>query len=134
MFKIRFSKLLIPTLLIATISYFSYVYYLKDVILNNQTRSISINEINQSKELILKKLSNQTEISALEIELTGKTTENITLAFGPSRKEITTQIQLKKGTIDFQKSTEWTSGECYFYLFNETGKAIDLNLDYRFIH
>jgi len=82
----------------------------------------------------LTKLEGQTTISSLEIELSGNSAANLILVYGPSKKELIEQVQLKRGTIDFQKSIEWKSDNCYFLVMNEIGEPVNLKLDYRFIH
>jgi len=87
-----------------------------------------------SKACNLKKHEGQSSISSLEIELSGTSTDNLYLVFGPTKDQLLEQIQLKKGTIDFQKSSEWKTDNCYFLIINEKGESVDLKLDYRFIH
>ena len=55
MSKLNFSKLLIPIALIAIIGYFSYAYFLKDIILNNSTQTIEMKDFGLSKAYNLKK-------------------------------------------------------------------------------
>jgi hypothetical protein len=134
MSKFNFSKLLIPIALIAIVGYFSYAYFLKDIILNNSTQTIEIRDFGFSKAYNLKKHEGQSGISSLEIELSGTSTDNLYVVYGPTKDQLVEQIQLKKGTIDFQKSTEWRTNNCYFLLINEKGESVNLKLDYRFIH
>jgi hypothetical protein len=134
MSKLNFSKLLIPIALIAIIGYFSYAYFLKDIILNNSTQTIELKDFGLSKAYNLKKHDGQSSISSLEIELSGTSKDNLYLVFGPTKDQLLEQIQLKKGTIDFQKSSEWKTDNCYFLIINEKGESVDLKLDYRFIH
>lgn len=134
MSKINFSKLLIPIALIAIIGYFSYAYFLKDIILNNSTQTIEMKDFGLSKAFNLKKHDGQSSISSLEIELSGTSKDNLYLVFGPTKDQLVEQIQLKKGTIDFQKATEWKTNQCYFLIINEKGESVNLKLDYRFIH
>jgi hypothetical protein len=134
MSKINFSKLLIPIALIAIIGYFSYSYFLKDIILNNSTQTIEMKDFGLSKAYNLKKHEGQSSISSLEIELSGTSKDNLYLVFGPTKDQLVEQIQLKKGTIDFQKSSEWKTDNCYFLIINEKGESVNLKLDYRFIH
>ena len=134
MFKIKLSKLLIPIALTVLISYFSYTYFLKDIFLNNATQTIEMKDFGLSKAFNLKKHEGQTRISSLEIELSGTSTDNLYVVYGPTKDQLVEQIQLKKGMIDFQKSTEWKADNCYFLIINEKGESVDLKLDYRFIH
>ena len=134
MSKINFSKLLIPIALTGLIGYFSYSTFLKEIILNNSTQSIQIKDVGLSKAFFLTKLEGQTTISSLEIELSGTSKDNLYLVFGPTKDQLVEQIQLKKGIIDFQKSSEWKTDNCYFLIINEKGESVDLKLDYRFIH
>lgn len=134
MSKFNFSKLLIPIALTAIIGYFSYAYFLKDIVLNNSTQTIQMKDFGLSKACNLKKHEGQSSISSLEIELSGTSKDNLYLVFGPTKDQLVEQIQLKKGTIDFQKSSEWKTDNCYFLIINEKGESVDLKLDYRFIH
>lgn len=134
MSNFKFGKLLIPILLTVAIGYFSYTYFLKDIILNNSTQTVELKDFGLSKALNLKKHEGQTRISSLEIELSGTSTDNLYLVFGPTKDQLVEQIQLKKGTIDFQKATEWKTDNCYFLVINEQGNEVDLTLNYRFIH
>ena len=134
MSKFNFSKLLITIALTAIIGYFSYTYFLKDIVLNNSTQTIQLKDFGLSKACNLKKHEGQSSISSLEIELSGTSKDNLYLVFGPTKDQLLEQIQLKKGTIDFQKSTEWKTDNCYFLIINEKGESVDLKLDYRFIH
>lgn len=134
MAKLNFSKLLIPIALTALIGYFSYTYFLKDIILNNSTQTIILKDFGLSKACNLKKHDGQSSISSLEIELSGTSKDNIYLVFGPTKDQLLEQIQLKKGTIDFQTAIEWKTDKCYFLIINEKGEKVNLKLDYRFIH
>lgn len=134
MSNFKFSKLLIPTLLTVVVGYFSYTYFLKDIILNNSTQTIEMKDFGLSKAFNLKKHDGQSSISSLEIELSGTSTDNLYVVFGPTKDQLVEQIQLKKGTIDFQKATEWKTDNCYFLVINEQGNEVDLTLNYRFIH
>lgn len=134
MSNFKFSKLLIPILLTVVIGYFSYTYFLKDIILNNSTQTVELKDIGLSKALNLKKHEGQTRISSLEIELSGTSKDNLYVVFGPTKDQLVEQIQLKKGKIDFQKATEWKTDNCYFLVINEQGNEVDLTLNYRFIH
>lgn len=134
MSKINFSKLLIPIALTGLIGYFLYTTFLKEIILNNSTQSIQIKDVGLSKAFFLTKLEGQTTISSLEIELSGNSAANLILVYGPSKEELIEQVQLKRGTIDFQKSIEWKADNCYFLVMNEIGEPVNLKLDYRFIH
>lgn len=134
MSNFKFSKLLIPTLLTVVAGYFSYTYFLKDIILNNSTQTIEMKDFGLSKAFNLKKHDGQSSISSLEIELSGTSTDNLYVVFGPTKDQLVEQIQLKKGTIDFQKATEWKTDNCYFLVINEQGNEVDLTLNYRFIH
>jgi hypothetical protein len=134
MAKIKFSKLLIPIALTVLIGYFSYTYFLNDIILNNSTQTIQFKDFGLSKACVLKKHEGQSSISSLEIELSGKSSDNLYLVYGPTKDQLLEQIQLKKGTIDFQTAIRWKTNKCYFLIINEKGEKVNLNLDYRFIH
>jgi hypothetical protein len=83
-----------------------------DIILNNSTQTIEIRDFGFSKAYNLKKHEGQSGISSLEIELSGTSTDNLYVVYGPTKDQLVEQIQLKKGTIDFQKSTEWRTNNC----------------------
>lgn len=130
--KQRFTTVFIILTIIA-LGYFMYERYLKEIILNNTTRTIQIEKIIHTKLIKLKKQADQANIYSLELEITGKSDRTILFFFGPNKDQMQQQILLKKGKVDYHYSGDWYSNECYIYFPSENGSNTTMKLDYRFI-
>lgn len=130
---LKFVKLLLPYFLLVIVLFFSYSYFLKDFYWNNVKQSLKIESSLTNQNIKLQKHAAQKNIQALEIEIIGTTKENITVLFGTSKQQVTWQITLKKGKINFSNSIEWTSDYCFIKILNLDTKRSSLRMDYQFI-
>lgn len=126
-------KLLLPYFLLVGVLFLSYTYFLKDFYWNNAKQTIKVESSKSDKVLKLQKHAAQSKIHALEIEIKGMSKENITVLLGTSKQQITWQISLKKGEIDFSNSIEWSSDSCFVRIQQTGAKRSTLTLDYQFI-
>lgn len=133
MVKTKLFKTLIPIALIVLAAYFSYIYFLKDIYLNNQTQTIQIDDLSENKQLELKKHEGQSEVSSLEIEIKGQTDQTIMLLIGTSKNSMLQTIALKKGKLDFSTAVEWNQDNCFILIPASIDSNPDFTIDYRFI-
>ncbi len=133
MAQTRIVKLLLPYLLLIGVLLFSYHYFLKDFYWNNVKQTLKIDSSLSNHVVKLQKHAAQNNIYALEIEIKGTSQENITVLFGNSKEQITWQISLKKGTIDFSNSIDWSSDSCFLRIVTKSPKSSNLTLDYQFV-
>ena len=133
MLKTKLLKSFIPIILIVIVSYISYRFYLKDIYWNNQTQTILIDEKSDSKLIEIKKHSSQNFPYSLEIEIEGRTQENILVLYGTSPTEMSGQVMLKKGPIKFVTSSDWYEDNCFILVHSETNRNFKLKVSYRFI-
>lgn len=131
--QLKFVKLLLPYLLLVGVLSLSYTYFLKDSYWNNTKQTIKIKSSISDQTVKLQKHAAQKNIHALEIELKGTSKENITVLLGTSKQQITWQITLKEGKIDFSNSIDWTADFCYVRIQHPGAKRSNLTLDYQFI-
>ncbi len=133
MLKIKLLKSLVPIVLLIIVSYISYRYFLKDIYWNNQTQTIHIGKNSSLKVLELVKHDSQGEPYSLEIEITGNSTENITVLIGTSPTTMTQQINIKKGVIKFETATDWYQDNCFILVHSERNSGLNVDVNYRFI-
>ncbi|MEY3237743.1 MAG: hypothetical protein RI883_1844 [Bacteroidota bacterium] len=133
MSKIKLLKSLVPILLLIVVSYISYRFYLKDIYWNNQTQTLQIDQNSDSRIIEIKKHSEQNLPYSLEIEIDGNTEENTIVLFGTSPTEMSRQIMLKEGKIQFETGSDWYQDNCFILVHSETNRRFKLNVNYRFI-
>lgn len=133
MIRSKIFKTLLPLLLLAIVGYFSYRYFLKDFYWNNQTQTIHLNDISDKKQFELKKHAAQTGIYSIEFEINGNSDQNLLFLFGDSPSNLSHQILVKKGEIDFVNVMDWYQDKCYMEVLSESNAKINLEIDYRFI-
>ena len=126
-------KLLLPYFLLVSVLFLSYSYFLKDFYWNNLQQTLKIDPSLSNHIVKLQKHAAQKNIHALEIEIKGTSNENLTILFGTSKEQITWQITLKKGKIDFSNSIDWPADSCFVRIQNTGSKTSNLTLDYQFI-
>ena len=133
MVQTRIVKLLLPYLLLVGVLFFSYHYFLKDFYWNNAKQTVKIDSSLSNQVVKLQKHAAQNNIQALEIEIKGTSKENTTVLFGTSKQQVTWQISLKKGKIDFSNSIDWNSDSCFITIQTRDARSSNLTLDYQFI-
>lgn len=130
--KYKFKQLIFIALLVS-FGFLAYRYFLKDFYWNNQTQSIKVENLALHEVFELNKHAEQMHIYALEIEITGKASENVTFYIGESPQTIHQAITIKKGTIDYKASFDWYEGQSYLVFIGDSACIGKLTLDYRFI-
>jgi len=126
-------KQLIFIVLFVSFGYLAYRYFLKDFYWNNQSHTIKVENVALHEVFELTKHDLQGPINALEIELKGKASENITFYIGESPQTIHQVISIKKGNVDYKASFDWSHDQSYIiFIGNPTNKG-NLRLEYRFI-
>ena len=133
MFKLSLLKTLIPILLLASVLYISYHFYLKEIYWNNQTRTIQIEDLSQPKQFYLKKHTAQGNISSLEIEIKGASDKTIYFSYSQKNTGATSQIMIKKGKINYVEVSDWYDDNSIFTISSEEDALVNLSIDYRFI-
>lgn len=82
--------------------------------------------------LELTKYPEQAYIHGLEIEISGDIISNQEVIIGTDPDKPYQHIKLKKGTVDFQYSSDWYDDNCYIILPKNVTNKGDLTLSYRF--
>lgn len=134
MTQTRLLKSFIPISLILLVAYFSYSYFLKDIFLNNKTQTIKIENLSKNQHLEIKKHDGQSNISSLEIEVKGKSNQDLIILIGPSKQSMFQTISLKSGNIDFETSVDWSQDNCFLLIPASVDANPHLVINYRFIH
>lgn len=119
--------------IIIVIAYLAYVFFLKEIILNNSSRSVRIKSISHDKILSFGKYAEQGPIYSFEMEIKGKSNENLEFFYGPVKDPSMQQVMLKKGDVDFVYAGDWYGDSCFLILPQDPEWKGDLKITYRFI-
>lgn len=111
--------------------YFVYEKMIKGKIDSIASKSLKINSLKDPKIYSLSKHENQSNIFQLELHFNGKAEDYITIYLGPQRTVFTTQIRLKKGTIETSNIHDWYSDSAFMRI--ESDKGGELEVEYQFI-
>ena len=120
-------------LVIAIIFLGIYMYkeYVSPLYINNEQQKTTI-DLSQESELILNKNKTQGDIFAIEIEILGESTSNLTILSENSDGQVIKEIKLKKGTIDFIYQNEWYTSTCNLIFSSKEKMSGKLKINYRF--
>lgn len=131
--KYSILRIIIFSVILIVVGYLSYVFFLKEIILNNSSRSIDIRSISTDKTFSLGKHKEQSEVYSFEFEIKGKSNNNLSFFYGPEKSISMQEVSLKKGEIDFVFAGDWYSDSCYLIFPKDAEWKGDLEIKYRFI-
>jgi len=121
-------------LVIAIVFLGMYMYkeYISPLYINNNQQTTQI-DLAKNDHILLKKATSQGQIFALEIELLGKSTTNLTVISINSEGQAIKEIKLKKGTIDFIYQNDWYTDDCTLQFSAKEKMKGELKINYRFL-
>ena len=126
-------RITIFSAIIVVIVYLAYIFFLKEIILNNSSRSIKVKSLYDDKIYSLGKHKEQGPIYSFELEIKGKSDKNFSFYYGPEKNPSVQQVSLKKGDIDFVYAGDWYSDSCFVIFPSDPTWKGDLEITYRFI-
>jgi hypothetical protein len=123
---------LIITAVIILLGYFAYTNYIVPFYLNNseQTQKIDLKEDNN---LVLVANENQKNINSIEFEITGNSSQNVSiLTYDPAKSSVQS-VMLKKGEIEHVNFFNWNADTCLMDITTPVNTEGELTINYRFI-
>jgi len=126
-------RIIIFSVILIVIAYLAYVFFLKEIILNNSSRTIHVESLSSEKTFNLTKHASQGNIYSLELEIKGKSDRNLSFGFGPEKNNSMTQVSVKKGEVDFVYAGDWYHDSCYLIIPSDPAWKGKLDVTYRFI-
>lgn len=100
---------------------------------NISTQTIKIDLKNSDLVYQLSKHSTQNNIFQIEMTITGKSSDFLTLYFGSKPGFYTKEVRLKKGKIDFTFIDDWYGENAYVKIESTGTISGELELEYQFL-
>jgi hypothetical protein len=123
---------LIITLVIIVLGYIAYTQYIVPFQLNNAEQTQKI-DLKSDHNLILVAGEMQKNIQSLEFEITGKSTNNVSILTYDSSKKNIQRVTIKKGEIDHVNFLNWSADSCFMEISTPEKTKGSLSITYRFI-
>ncbi len=123
---------LIITALLLTLGYFAYTKYLVPFYQNNREFTKTV-DLSSDQSLVLVADKTQKNIGGLEIEITGTSTNNVTILTYDSGEQNIQSAMLKKGQIDHVNVLNWSQDSCFVDITTPKNTKGKLVITYRFI-
>lgn len=123
---------LIITALLIVLGYVAYTNYIVPFYENNRQFTKNV-DLSSDKSLILGADKTQKNINGLEFEITGTSTNNVSLVVYDASKQNVQSIQLKKGEIDHVNMLNWASDTCFLDVTTPENTKGKLAIKYRFV-
>lgn len=123
---------LIITALLIVLGYVAYTNYIVPFYENNRQFTKNV-DLSSNKSLILGADKTQKNINGLEFEITGTSTNNVSLVVYDASKQNVQSIQLKKGEIDHVNMLNWASDTCFLDVSTPENTKGKLAIKYRFV-
>lgn len=123
---------LIITVLIIVLGYFAYTNYIVPFYRNNSAQTKKI-DLNGEQNLVLVANENQKNINSIEFEISGNSSQNVSiLTYDPSKSSVQS-VMIKKGEIDHVNFFNWNSDTCLMEILTPKNTKGELTINYRFI-
>jgi len=113
-----------------------YMIYKNEILAkidNISPQTMKINLKNNDQIYSLSKHKNQENIFQLEVNITGKSSDYLTLYFGSKPDIFTKEVRLKKGKIDLTFIDDWYSDMAYVKVVSTSMTKGELELEYQFL-
>lgn len=123
---------LIITALLIVLGYLAYTNYIVPFYENNRQFTKNV-DLSSQHSLILVADKKQKNINGLEFEITGTSTNNISLLVYDSSKQNIQSITIKKGEIDHVNMLNWASDTCFLDVSTPENTKGKLAIKYRFV-
>lgn len=123
---------LIITAVVIVLGYLAYTNYIVPFYLNNKQQTKKI-DLKSDHQLIFVADKNQKNIGSLEIEITGNSTNNISIVTYDSQRKNIQSVMIKKGEIEHVNMLNWHSDTCFFDVSTPKNTKGNLTIHYRFV-
>lgn len=110
----------------------AYLYVLNPIYTQNNEHRKSIELKTTNREIVFKKHTNQEEVFSLELEITGQTKHNFTVALS-NGKEFVHYARIKGNKVDFTYVNDWYSDSIIIQVTPEENENGKLDFSCRFI-
>lgn len=120
-------------LLAIVLIFVTYRYGFSDRFHNLSTQTAVLDLSQRRKVILIEKHAEQGNIVELELRVSGKLSENITINLSEDGLNSSTSIRIKKGKIDTSFITKWKSDKAYILLENPNESKSKIELEYQFL-
>jgi len=110
-----------------------YRYGFQTRYLNIVPQTTLLHLIDTNQVLLLEKHPEQKNIAQLELSVSGKLSDNITLYLSPNGLHAGTSIRLKKGNVKTSFITKWKNDRAYIFVENPHASENKLTIEYQFV-
>lgn len=122
---------LVIAVVIIVIGIFAYQSIVQPFLENNISQTIEI-DLEETQEIRLGKKTNQEKIFSLEIEITGTSSNNLSIDLLDDNIEMY-NAKVKKGAIDIAIAQDWYSDSVIIVINTKDPEDDKLSIDYRFL-
>lgn len=127
--KTKSGKLILYGVVLCAILYYCYDLFLREIILNNSDRKVTI-DLSKDNILVLDKFESQQTTNQLELELSGKTKNHLTYYISSALNSKKSCVTVKKGELHHILVVPWKESTCTLFFPNSERSKIELT--YRF--
>lgn len=122
---------LVIAVVIVVIGIFAYQSIVQPFLDNNISQTIEI-DVEETQEIRLGKKTNQEKVFSLEIEITGTSSNNLSIDLLDGNIEMYNAI-VKKGAVDIAIAQDWYSDSVIIVINTKDPEDDKLTIDYRFL-
>lgn len=122
---------LVIAVVIVVIGIFAYQSIVQPFLDNNISQTIEI-DLEETQEIRLGKKTNQEKVFSLEIEITGTSSNNLSIDLLDDNIEMY-NAKVKKGAIDIAIAQDWYSDSVIIVINTKDPEDDKLTIDYRFL-
>lgn len=122
---------LVIAVVIVVIGIFAYQSIVQPFLDNNISQTIEI-DLEETQEIRLGKKTNQEKVFSLEIEITGTSSNNLSIDLLDDNIEMY-NAKVKKGAIDIAIAQDWYSDSVIIVINTKDPEYDKLTIDYRFL-
>lgn len=120
-------------LLAVVLIFVTYRYGFSERFHNLSTQTAVIDLSQQNKVILIEKHAEQGQIINLELRVSGKLSDNITIYLSEDGIASSTSIRIKKGKVDTSFLSKWNRDKAYILIENMNDSKSKLELDYQFL-
>lgn len=120
-------------LLAVVLIFVTYRYGFSERFHNLSTQTAAIDLSQQNKVILIEKHAEQGQIINLELRVSGKLSDNITIYLSEDGIASSTSIRIKKGKVDTSFLSKWNRDKAYILIENMNDSKSKLELDYQFL-
>lgn len=120
-------------LLALVLIFVTYRYGFSERFHNLSTQTAVLDLSQQNKVILIEKHAEQGQIINLELRVSGKLSDNITIYLSEDGIASSTSIRIKKGKVDTSFLSKWNRDKAYILIENMNDSKSKLELDYQFL-